>query len=511
MARLQPLWFLFVSVWATAVAVGMEAIDPNNPPQGRFSDEWGEVYLADRKIGYSHSTLARENDHIRTATTVYLEIKRADQGLTVRSEESTTETLTGIPITFGSTMDMSIMKSATKGTVKEGKVTIVQSQFGMEQTQTFNYPDGALMTWGTFRESLVRGFEPGTQYSIPVYAPQLRLDAAITAVTEIGQWEEFEHRGKRRRGLNVKVAMESPVGALTIVSWVDRNGRPLKARVPTPGIGNLEIIATDQATALADFVPPELFLKTVIPVDGAINRDEAWRVRYRITAKSDEVDLGELPGTDMQTIAQQTDRSIEVLIRRQKHHLETARDAKKPLAPPAEYLEGNLMINTEDPRLTKLARKAADGETEPFALGDKLRRFVTDYVTAKSLNVGFGTASEVARSREGDCSEHGVLLAALGRINGLPARVAVGVVYLPVLGEQANVFGYHMWTQFFIDGRWIDFDAALRESECSPTRIAFATSSLKNTGLADLSLPLLSKLGAIDIEILEVETAKPVE
>ena len=50
-----------------------------------------------------------------------------------------------------------------------------------------------------------------------------------------------------------------------------------------------------------------------------------------------------------------------------------------------------------------------------------------------------------------------------------------------------------------------DLDAALKETVCSPARIAFAASSLKNTGLADLSLPLLFKIGAIDIDIVETE------
>jgi transglutaminase-like putative cysteine protease len=213
----------------------------------------------------------------------------------------------------------------------------------------------------------------------------------------------------------------------------------------------------------------------------------------------------------MQTIGDRTDRSVEIIVSRQRHQAMPGGSTATDSGPGAEYLESNLMINTDDPELIALAEKAGGGEKEPFALGDKLRRFVTDYVTSKSLNIGFGTASEVCRSRQGDCSEHGVLLAALGRLNGLPSRVVVGVVYLRTFGGRENVLGYHMWTQFFIDGRWIDFDAALRESVCSPTRIAFATSSLKNTGLADLSLPLLSKIGAIDIEILEIEAGKPVD
>ncbi len=130
---------------------------------------------------------------------------------------------------------------------------------------------------------------------------------------------------------------------------------------------------------------------------------------------------------------------------------------------------------------------------------------MTEYVTTKSLNIGFATAGEVARTREGDCSEHGVLLAALGRINNLPSRVAVGLAYVPVFGNQDDIFGYHMWTQFYIGGRWVDFDAALRETDCRPTCIAFAVSSLKNAGMADLSLPLINKIGAIDIDILDIE------
>ncbi len=43
------------------------------------------------------------------------------------------------------------------------------------------------------------------------------------------------------------------------------------------------------------------------------------------------------------------------------------------------------------------------------------------------------------------------------------------------------------------------------ESYSSTSSIAYATSSLKNTGLADLSFALLSKIGAIDLDILEIE------
>lgn len=488
-------------------------VDPNDPPQGRFLDEWAEVHMAGGKVGYLHSTMGRDGSLIRTQATTRVTVGRADSPVEMHMVQTTTETLAGVPVTFTSEMDLSLIKTSTKGTVKNGRVTIVSSQYGMEQTQTLDYPKGAVMAWGMFRESLLRGFKPGTEYTLDTYTPELRQDGVVAAATKIGEWEEFEHRGKRRRGQRVSITMESPIGSVESVSWVDKDGRPLKAVIPT-GFGDMVVFTTDQQTALADFVPPELFMKTVIKTKRAIDAKSTNRVKYRVRATKPDIDLTELPTTGMQTVGEQTDRWVELIVTRQRHEPVKPRASAAGDSPGpgrleadelAKYLESNLMINMADPKLIDLARRAAGGETDPYALVDKLRRFVTDYVEAKTLNVGFATASEVCRTREGDCSEHSVLLAALGRLNRLPSRVVVGLAYVPAFGGQDNIFGYHMWTQFYIDGRWIDVDAALKETVCSPTRIAFAASSLKNTGLADLSLPLLFKIGAIDIDILEIE------
>jgi len=505
---------IVVSAATTACAIAAP-IDPKNPPQGRFSDEWAEVYMAGGKVGYAHTTMNRDGDQIISGATFHMVLGRAEQPVKIGMTQHTSETLAGVPVAFGSEMDMSVMKSATKGTVKDGKVTIVTSQYGMDQTQTFDFPAGALMTWGTYRESMLRGFKPGTKYTLSVYAPELRLDGSVNAVTTVGEWEELRLGAKLTKGQKVTVLLESSVGSFEMASWVDADGVPIKAKVPIPGMGDIEMLTTDQATALRDFVPPEFFNTSTVPAKRKIDRAAARRIKYRLTAKSAGVELGDLPTTEMQSVVGKNDKSVDLLVARVSHKPRTpspprgeGRGEGQNDPSMSEFLEGNLMINTADPKLIELAKQAGDGEKEPFALADKLRRFVTDYVVTKSLNIGFATASEVARTKEGDCSEHGVLLAALGRLNGLPSRVVVGLAYVPVFGNQDDIFGYHLWTQFYIDGRWIDVDAALRETDVSPARIAFAVSSLKNSGLADLSLPLITKLGAIDIDVLEVDTSQ---
>lgn len=69
--------------------------------------------------------------------------------------------------------------------------------------------------------------------------------------------------------------------------------------------------------------------------------------------------------------------------------------------------------------------------------------------------VGFATADEVARTLEGDCTEMGVLCAAMGRTLGIPTRVCFGLVYDP----DNPGFGGHLWTEAYVDGNWETFDA----------------------------------------------------
>jgi hypothetical protein len=532
-------------------------VDPLDPPRGRFSDEWVEIHLGGAKVGFGHMSLTREGDRIRTQSNYLMKMGRADQSVEVAMEQHTVETVDGRPLSFGFEMAASVMKTVTRGTISDGRVAIISEQFGMEQKQEFDFPKGALMTWGLYRETLMRGFEPGTEYTLSTYAPELRLDGPIDAVTRIGGFEEFDLNSERVMLQRVTVTMESPLGSMEMVSWIDKTGRIMRAKVPAPGMGDMVMIASDQARAMADFVPPEIFMTTALKAGRKIDRAHVKRIVYRLKPKNDDVDpeLENLPTTDMQRIIPKGKGVVEVVVTRQllvdgeqgsgtsgsvlpkPKRVELAKLDCDDLA---EYIDANLMINTDDPRLKELAVRAAAfgrpsdhadkrnharkdegseasvdqnrdrqgaGETEinPYELADRLRRFVTDYVEHKNLNIGFATASEVARTREGDCSEHAVLLAALGRINGLPSRVAVGIAYVPLFGNEDDIFGYHMWTQFYIDGQWIDVDAALRETQVSPARIAFAVSSLKHAGLADLSLPLLTKIGAIDLEIVSVE------
>ena len=83
---------------------------------------------------------------------------------------------------------------------------------------------------------------------------------------------------------------------------------------------------------------------------------------------------------------------------------------------------------------------------------------------------------EVAHSREGDCTEHAVLLAALARACRMPARVVVGLVYVPSASRaSATTCGPR-----FSTARWLPLDATVGQGDIGASHLELGNSSLKD-------------------------------
>ena len=145
------------------------------------------------------------------------------------------------------------------------------------------------------------------------------------------------------------------------------------------------------------------------------------------------------------------------------------------------------------------AEKAAGGETDPWRVAVALERYVNREVKKKNFTQAFATAAEVAKSREGDCTEHAVFLAALCRARGIPARVAIGLVYM----EGAKAFGYHMWTEVYIDKRWIPIDGTLALGGIGAGHLKIAHTNLQGASAYSAFLPVVQVLGRLKIEIID--------
>ena len=153
------------------------------------------------------------------------------------------------------------------------------------------------------------------------------------------------------------------------------------------------------------------------------------------------------------------------------------------------------------------------GETNPVLAAGRIQDFVERYITKKDLNVGFASAEETAKSREGDCTEHAVLCAALGRAAGLPTRCVIGLGYIPpgeveptisnAVDSKTGLFGFHMWAEAWVGPhRWVAMDAALGGFDIG--HIAILKSALDDIDpLVDLNMPILRLMQNLKITVLK--------
>jgi len=60
-----------------------------------------------------------------------------------------------------------------------------------------------------------------------------------------------------------------------------------------------------------------------------------------------------------------------------------------------------------------------------------------------------------------------------------------------------------MWTEVYVDGRWIPIDGTLAQGGIGAAHIKLSDSNLKAASLPAATLPLLRVLGQLRIEIVE--------
>ena len=102
------------------------------------------------------------------------------------------------------------------------------------------------------------------------------------------------------------------------------------------------------------------------------------------------------------------------------------------------------------------------------------------------------------RTKVGDCNEHTALYVAMARALGIPARIAVGLVYMH------GAFYYHAWPEVYIDdgsgrGLWLPVDPTLNQFPADATHLRLARGGL------DKQAAILPLIGRLKMTVLDLE------
>jgi transglutaminase-like putative cysteine protease len=459
-------------------------------------DRWYVLRMQDRRAGWLHDTRKVEHDRVISQNTVHLEIRRAEQTVTVSVESEFVETADATPVSMAVTQRLGSSPTTERFVFGTDGVKVTTTSASGERESTRPLPEGKWLTpagaAAFLRQRLAAGAQEITHRAID---PSSGPDPVLFTSTVLER-TTVEAMGKSVPAIRWRVVTDTHP-ELATTEYVDEFGVPIRSETALGGI-KVEIVLADKDLALSPLDAPELLVSTLVSPDRAIERPRSVsRASYRLSVPDGKVPA--LPFGGVQSVAWQGDGSVVVSI-------DTGRC---DVIPDHDFVEDaqrlpSAMVTSDDPEVKKLAERgegASDAER-----AESLRRAVHSFIQRKNLGVGFASAAEVARTRTGDCTEHAVLLAACLRARGIPARVVSGLVFVEEVGERKNVFGYHMWTQAHYDGCWRDLDATLSPTmKFDATHIALATSDLADGEATNALVSLVPLLGKLRIEVVSTE------
>jgi hypothetical protein len=484
-------------------------------------DRWYAVLIEGQNSGWSHMSLKREGDRYVTRSHMEMTMKRGDISVSIVQKDQFVETLAFEPVEVVSYLSLGTIFSKRQDIRFTSDAMIVETNEGGQKTQrTVALPKEKWLTPAQASVSMRRSLLAGEkEFSFMKIEPTVGLKPVKYTYSVQGR-ENVQVQGKVVPAVLLHSSSSVAMG-LVMKEYVDDQGTSVKGSASVmPGM-SMEIVLADEKIAKAQINPPELVASTLIKplgvavVEPRATRRGVYELVYQPAVKVDnaagrasEVALS-VPEVSVQRVEKTGLNTMRVTVDLDAKLSSVGGDVKAD-QPTEVDRSASSMINSDDPEILKLAaevmKAASDGSDK--ARAEAARRFVHSYISKKSLSVGFASASETARTKQGDCTEHGVLLAAVLRAMKIPSRTVSGLVYAEEFLGEKGIFGYHLWTQAWVgqgtEGKWVDLDATLESATgFDATHIALSTSAMADGEMFMDMVSMASVVGRLSIRVVE--------
>jgi transglutaminase-like putative cysteine protease len=281
-------------------------------------------------------------------------------------------------------------------------------------------------------------------------------------------------------------------GGIRVESWVDEDGRILEA---SSAMG-FSMTKTEYEIARQAQEDSRLVSRSPIDSDVILSTAVQSNVDFDDVTEYDELRF-RLTGVDLEGFeldgGRQTLRGDTLIIQRADWGaVDPGYRLPYAFMDLREALEPEPLIQSDDERIIRRAREITARRTQWSQDPKEVARQLTTAVYSmleKSITISVPSAVQVLETLQGDCNEHTVLYVAMARALGLPARTAVGLVYVN------GAFFYHAWPEVWLD-EWIAVDPTFGQYPADASHIRFVIG-----GLAQ-QVEIVRLIGNLDIEVL---------
>jgi Transglutaminase-like superfamily len=474
-------------------------------------DRWYVLEMSGEHAGYAHMTERRKGDRIVTQSDIKLTVRRGDQAIAIEHEMWFVETADGKPIEAFSSLKPGAVAIVQRVKFADDGIELTTGQGAAARTTTLLPLDASFMPPAAAQRLIEARLAEGAKaISVGLIDVSMGVNPLNVSMKVIGG-ENVEVFGKVVPAL-VWEATVSNMPGVTVREYVDEQGRAVKSSVQLmPGM-DITMIEADEQLARAKVDPPRIMAQTLIHPDKPIDNPRATRSAiYRVSVNGAGDTPINLLRTGYQRVVWDDQTTAAVVL-----DLDQPVNVIDDLPSDADLASSDMIDHDNGAvrEVLELAMEDLPDDAPDHVVASKLRAFVHSYIDEKDLSVGLAKAGQVAQTAQGDCTEHAVLLTALLRAKGIPARTVTGLLYVDEFLGQEGVFGYHMWSQAWLDGgendgmtggRWVDLDAVLPGQDFDAAHITLTVSSMADGQMVNDMIEMLPMFGRLDIQVIQAE------
>jgi len=491
----RPLAWIVLVAWAATMATlvaksyGQSSHTNLATDLARYGSTavWRGVYYRGEKIGFTVSQTTRTDDGFELQEDGRLQMlllgqdtaarirttARVDGSFTLRSFEFSLDPGTG-PIEVKGTVD-------GPSSTNTWRLSLGITSGGVTRNEARDLPEAPVVSQNLSRLLANKHLVPGTQHEWTVLDPATLQSAKV--VIRVGERSIVRASDTMVPAFRVEMDFRG----LQTTSWVTDTGEVVREESPLGLITVREPAERAQGLAVSSRMQADLLQAAAVVPQTNERIDEPRDVR-RLKLRLDGAPLSV---KDIDGVGQKIDGNVIELT--DPRLLEATVDDPRT----REYLGAEPLLESDDPLIRAEAEQAIRGAGTDRERAERLTRHVNGLLDKKPT-VSLPSAREVLRTKVGDCNEHTALFVAMARSVGIPARIAVGLVFMH------GAFYYHAWPEVYVTerpgfGLWLPVDPTLNQFPADTTHLRLARGGL------DQQAAILPLIGRLKMTITELE------
>ncbi|HET8538761.1 MAG TPA: transglutaminase-like domain-containing protein [Anaeromyxobacter sp.] len=434
--------------------------------------EWFGLYLMGKKAGWSRSELRREirdgrdllvlrSETLIRATVGGREVERRQEEERAYEARPGGRLVSFRSVWAGDGGDRTVTGSCERTTCRAALVAGATR----EERVVEGVRDTADLAEGVRLAAARRGSVSGGQLDLEKLRVRDVQDAFVRRERVAGAGVQEE----------VSVVTEAEVGDRLAAEYrVADDGRIVEIRLGEAIVARPEPEPTAKRLDTVD-----LFALARVPLPRPLPRDVPKAIVFRLAG---------LPAAFQKNDARQRfergpgGTAILTVTARRPAAADPARDtplARARAGAAADDLASTPQANADAPEIQKLARDVAGNAKGSYEAARRLADHV-HRTLEKAYGASHDRASDVLAAGKGDCTEHSVLLVALARALGIPARGVHGLVYARYDDGQDALY-WHAWVEVRSGGEWIAMDPTFGQPVADATHVALGAGAQVDT------------------------------